>query len=108
MIGRREVKSGLESFGLAEGADDYGGVLMLGVDGVVEAADVGGGEFACEIGEGGAKLGESGERGLADYGDGVVWGEVMAIVFEGNEAEGVAVAVGRAPGGDGDFASDEG
>src|SRR5882762_7058998 len=89
MIGRREVKSGLESFGLAEGADDYGGVLMLGVDGEVEASDVGGGEFAGEIGEGGAKLGESGERGLADDGDGVVWREVMAIVFEGavDEAE---------------------
>src|SRR6267143_122612 len=88
MIGRREVKSGLESFGLAEGADDYCGVLMLGVDGEVEASDVGGGEFAGEIGEGGAKLGESGECGLADDGDGVVWREVMAIVFEGDEAEG--------------------
>jgi hypothetical protein len=35
---------------LAEGADYGGGVLVLGVDGVVEAADVGGGEFAVEIG----------------------------------------------------------
>jgi len=80
---------------------------VLGVDGVVEAADVGGGEFACEIGEGGAKLGESGERGLADYGDGVVWGEVMAIVFEGNEAEGVDEAVGGVPGDDVDLTIDE-
>src|SRR6267378_398866 len=108
MIGRREVKSGLESFGLAEGADDYGGVLMLGVDGEVEASDVGGGEFAGEIGEGGAKLGESGERGLADDGDGVVWREVMAIVFEGDEAEGVNEAVGGVAGNDVDLAIDEG
>jgi hypothetical protein len=108
MIGRREVKSGLESFGLAEGADDYGGVLMLGVDGEVEASDVGGGEFAGEIGEGGAKLGESGERGLADDGDGVVWREVMAIVFEGDEAEGVNEAVGGVAGNDVDLTIDEG
>jgi len=81
---------------------------VLGVDGVVEAADVGGGEFACEIGEGGAKLGESGERGLADDGDGVVWGEVMAIVFEGNEAEGVDEAVGGVAGDDVDLTIDEG
>jgi len=93
---------------LAEGADDYGGVLMLGVDGEVEASDVGGGEFAGEIGEGGAKLGESGERGLADDGDGVVWREVMAIVFEGDEAEGVNEAVGGVAGNDVDLTIDEG
>jgi hypothetical protein len=50
----------LKAFGLAEGADDGGRVLVLGVDGVVETADVGGGEFAGEIGEGSAELGESG------------------------------------------------
>jgi len=38
MIGRRKVRSELETFGLAEGADG-GGVLVLGVDGEVEAAD---------------------------------------------------------------------
>ena len=54
----RDAKSGLESFGLAEGADDYGGVLMLGVDGEVEASDVGGGEFAGEVGQRGAELGK--------------------------------------------------
>ena len=94
MIGRRKVRSGLEAFGLAEGADDDGGVLVLGVDGVVEAADVSGGEFAREIGEGGAELWESGECGLADDGNGVVWRKVMAIVFEGDEAEGVDEAIG--------------
>jgi len=43
---------------LAEGADDGDGVLVLGVDGVIEAADVSGGEFAGEIVKGGAKLGK--------------------------------------------------
>jgi hypothetical protein len=86
MIGRRKVRSGLEAFGLAEGADDDGGVLVLGIDGEVEAADVSGGEFAGEIGEGGAEVWESGECGLADDGNGVVWRKVMAIVFEGDEA----------------------
>jgi len=37
---------------LAEGADDGGGVLMPSINGVVEAADVGGGKFASEIGKG--------------------------------------------------------
>jgi len=59
---------GSEAAGLAESADDGGGVLVLGVDRVVEAADVGSGEFAGEIGEGGAELGKLGERGLADDG----------------------------------------
>src|SRR5467141_2322716 len=108
MIGRREVKSGLESFGLAEGADDYGGVLMLGVDGEVEAADVGGGEFAGEIGEGSAKLGESGEGGLADDGDGVVGREIVAVVFEGDEAEGIDEAIGGVAGDDVDLTIDQG
>src|SRR5258708_26209455 len=88
MIGQCEVRPGLEAFGLAEGADDGGGVLMLRVDGVVEAADVSGGEFAGEIGEGGAKLGESGEGGLADDGDGVVGREIVAVGFWGGEGGG--------------------
>src|SRR6266436_5523611 len=106
MIGRRKVRSGLEAFGLAEGADDGGGVLMLGVDGVVEAADVGGGEFAGEIGEGGAKLGELREGGLADDGDGVVGREVVAVVGEGDQAEGVDEAVGGVAGDDVDLMVD--
>ena len=40
----------LKIFGRTELTNDGGGVLVLGVDGVVEAADVGGGEFAGEIG----------------------------------------------------------
>src|SRR5260370_538209 len=44
-----DIKLPLQPFGLAERADGGGGVLVLGVDGVVEAADVGGGEFAGEI-----------------------------------------------------------
>jgi hypothetical protein len=57
---------------------------VLGVDSVVEAANVGGGESAGEIGEGGAELGESSERGLADDGDGVVRREVVAVVYKGD------------------------
>ena len=91
---------GSEAAGLAEGADDGGGVLVLGVDCVVEAADVGSGEFAGEIGEGGAELGKLGERGLADDGDGVVGRKVVAVVFEGDEAEGVDEAVGGVAGDD--------
>src|SRR5258708_29190792 len=108
MIGQCEVRPGLEDFGLAEGADDGGGVLMLRVDGVVEAADVSGGEFAGEIGEGGAKLGESGEGGLADDGDGVVGREIVAVVFEGDEAEGIDEAVGGVAGDDVDLMINEG
>jgi len=48
----------LEAARLAEGADDGDGVLVLGVDGVIEAADVSGGEFAGEIVKSGAKLGK--------------------------------------------------
>src|SRR5216684_7388990 len=81
------INTQLQAFGLAEGADDGGGVLLLGVDGVVEAADIGGGEFAGEIGEGGAELGESRESGLADDGDSVVGREVVAVVFEGDETK---------------------
>ena len=77
----------LEAVGLAEGADDGGGVLVLGIDGVVEAADVGGGEFSGEIGQRGAELGKSGESGLANDGDGVVGREVVLVVDERNEVE---------------------
>ncbi len=79
---------------MAEGADHGGGVLVLGVDGVVEAANVGGGELSGKVGEGGAELRETRERGLANYGDGVVRREVVAVVSEGDEPEGVDEAVG--------------
>src|ERR1700674_298642 len=84
----------LEAFRRPELTDDGGGVLVLSVDGEVEAADVGGGEFAGKIGEGSAKLGESVEGGLADDGDGIIRGKVVAIVFESDEAERVDEAVG--------------
>ncbi len=45
-----DIKLPLQAFGLTEGSDDGGGVLALGIDGIVEAADVGGGKFAAEIG----------------------------------------------------------
>jgi hypothetical protein len=100
--------AGLETSRRTELPDDGGCVLVLGIDGIVEAADVGGGKFACEIGEGGAKLGEFGERGLADDGDGVVRREVVAIVFEGDEAEGVDEAVSGVAGDDVHLTIDEG
>src|SRR5712664_3850736 len=94
------IKLPLQAFGLAEGSDHGGGVLVLGIDGVVEAADVGGGKFAAEIGEGAAKLRKTRERGLSHDGDSVVGREVVAIVGEGNEAEGVDEPVGGVAGDD--------
>src|SRR6266567_1983138 len=43
--------------------------------------------------EGGAKLREAGESGLANDGDGVVGRKVVAVVGEGDKAEGVDEAV---------------
>jgi len=86
--------------GSTKGADDSNSVLVLGIHGIVEAADVGGGEFTSEVRERGTKLRESRERGLADDGDGVVRGKVVAVVFEGHEAEGVNEAVGGVTGHD--------
>jgi hypothetical protein len=91
-----------------EGADDDGDVLMLGVDGVIEAAHVGGREFASEVGEGGSELRELRKGGLADDGDGVVGRKVVAVVFEGDEAEGIDEAVGGIAGDDVDLTIDEG
>ncbi len=91
-----------------EGADDGDDVLMLGVHGVVEATHVGGGEFASEVGEGGSELRELREGGLPDDGDSVVGREVVAVVFEGNEAEGVDEAVGGVAGDDVDLMIDKG
>src|SRR5260370_8576101 len=61
---------------------------MLRIDGVVEAADVRGGEFACQIGEGGAELRKPGERGLADDGNGIVRRKIVAGVGKGDAAGG--------------------
>ena len=85
---------------MAEVADDGGDVALVGVDLGVEVAHVGGGEFSGEIGEGGAELREFLNRGLADDGDGVIGREVVMVVFEGDEMEGVDEAVGGVAGDD--------
>ena len=50
-------------------------------------AHFGGSEFAREIGEGGAELRKFFQRGTANDGDGVIGREIVAIVFEREEAE---------------------
>src|SRR5712671_5263406 len=95
-----DIKLPLQAFGLTEGSDDGGGVLVLGIDGVVEAADVGGREFTSEMGEDAAELRKTRERGLAHDGDSVVRREVVAVVFEGNEVERVDEPVGGVAGDD--------
>jgi hypothetical protein len=98
----------LEAFGLAEGANDGGSVKVLRIDGVVEAAHVGGGEFASEIGKGGAELGESFESGAANDGNRVIGRKVMAIVFKGDQAKRINQAVGGIAGDDVHLMLDEG
>jgi hypothetical protein len=82
--------------------------LVESVDGVIEAADVGSGKFAGEIRERRAELRETGERGLADDGDGVVGREVVAVIGKGDEAEGVDEAVGGIAGDDVDLMIEKG
>ena len=81
---------------------------MIGVDLSVEAAHVGGGEFVVEIGEGGAEFGKFFERVVANDRDGVVRREIVAIVFEGDEMQGVDQAVGGVAGDDVDLMINEG
>ena len=78
---------------MAEGADNSGGVVMLRVDGVIKAADVRGREFTGEIGKRGAELRKLRERGLADNRNSIVRRKIVAVVGEGDEAEGVDEAV---------------
>jgi hypothetical protein len=78
---------------LAECADDSGSVLMLGVDGIVQAAHVSSGDFSGEIGEGGAKLGKPRKCGLADDGNGVVRRKIVKVVGEWDETQRVNEAV---------------
>src|ERR1700687_242451 len=78
----------------AEGANGGSRVLMLRIDGVIEAANVGGSELAREFGERGAKLGKFSERGLADNGDSVIGRKIMKVVLESDQAEGVDLPVG--------------
>jgi hypothetical protein len=98
----------LEAVGLAEGADDDGGVLMLGVDGAVEAADVGGGEFSGKIGQRGAELRKLREGGLANDGDGIVGREVVAVIGESYQAESIDEAVSGVAGDDINLVIEEG
>jgi hypothetical protein len=93
--------------GGTEGTHDSGDVLVLGIDGEVEAAHVDGGEFAGEIGEGGAELRKLLEGGLANDGDGVVGREIVAVIFECEKAEGVDKAVGGVSGDDVDLMINE-
>jgi len=81
---------------------------VLGIDGVIKAAHVCGGELASEIRKGGAELREFLESGAANDGNGVVGREIVAVVFEGDEAEGVDEAVGGIAGNDVDLMIDEG
>lgn len=99
---------GLEIFCRAEGADYGGDITLLGVDLGVEMTHFLGGDFAGEIGEGGAELREFFEGGLADDGDGVVGREIAEIVFKSKEMEGVDEAVGGIAGDDIDLMIDQG
>ena len=79
---------------------DGGSVLVLGVDGIVQAAHVGGGKFSGEIGQGRPNLGKPRESGLANDGDSVVGRKIVKVVDERDEAERVNEAVGGIPGND--------
>jgi len=67
--------------------------VVLRVDGVIKAADVRGREFTGEIGKRGAELRKLRERGLADNRNSIVRRKIVAVVGEGDEAEGVDEAV---------------
>jgi hypothetical protein len=95
-----DPESELETFGFAEGANDRGGVLVLRVDGVVEAAHVGGGEFASEIREGGTQEGKFFESGASNNRDGVVGREIVTVVVQSDEAKGIDQAIRRIAGDD--------
>jgi hypothetical protein len=71
-------------------------------------AHVGGGDFAGEVGEGCAQRREFGEGFAADDGDGIVRGEIVAIVGEANEMERVDETVGGIAGDDVYLFIDEG
>src|SRR6266705_2276277 len=83
----------LETLRRTELAHNRNGILVQSIDRVIQVAHVGGGEFAGEISEGGAELREAGESGLANDWDCVVGRKVVAVVGEGDKAEGVDEAV---------------
>ena len=98
----------LETLRRTELAHDRNGILMQSIDRVIQVAHVGGREFAGEISEGGAERGEAGESGLANDGDGVVGRKVVAVVGEGDKAEGVDEAIGGIAGDNVDLMIEEG
>jgi hypothetical protein len=84
-------------------ADYGGGVALVGVDFGIEVAHFFGGDFVSQVGEGSAKLRKFGEGVAADDGDGVVGREIVLVVDERDEMEGVDQAVSRIAGDDVDF-----
>src|SRR5437899_9868310 len=98
----------LETLRRTELTHDRNGILMQSIDRVIQVAHVGGREFAGEISEGGAERGEAGESGLANDGDGVVGRKVVAVVGEGDKAEGVDEAIGGIAGDNVDLMIEEG
>ena len=81
---------------------------MVGVYFGVHVAHVGDGDFSGEVGESCAQRREFGEGFAADDGDGIVRGEIVAIVGEANEMERVDEAVGGIAGHDVYLFIDEG
>ena len=98
---------GLQIFCGPEGADYRRDVPLIGVDLGVEVAHIGGGEFAREIGKSGAELGKFFQRGVANYGDGVVGREIVFVVLESDEVKRVDQAVGGITGDDVDLMIEE-
>ena len=74
--------------------------MMEGVERIIQAAHVGGGNFPGEIGEGGAKLRKPRESGLPNDGDGIVGRKIVEVVGERNETQRINEAVGGVAGDD--------
>src|SRR6202011_780576 len=84
----------------AEGANGGRGVLMLRVNGVIEAANVGGSELAGKFRERAPKSRKFSEGGLADDGDSVIRRKIVEIVLQSDQAEGIDLPVGGSAGDD--------
>src|SRR6266581_709975 len=98
----------LETLRRTELAHNRNGILVQSINRVIQVAHVGGREFASEISEGGTELGEAGESGLTNDRDGVVGRKVVAVVGEGDKAEGVNEAVRGIAGDNVDLVIEEG
>ena len=90
----------LEGVGEAEFADDLGGVAVVAIHGVVEPAHVGFGDFSREGVEDGAQFRVLCQDLGAHYGNCFVGREVVAVIFERDEIEGIDQAVGGVSGDD--------